>query len=57
MRGARCGCSDAYPQVTHDTLQIVSHGPKVAFEFKTDLDRIAFEIPANSVEDFYAEPQ
>jgi hypothetical protein len=41
------------PQIEHDTLQIVCYGSKESFEFKTDTDRIEFELQANTSRDFY----
>lgn len=41
------------PQVEHDTLQIICYGAKESFEFKTDIDRITFEIKPNTTKDFY----
>lgn len=41
------------PQIKHDTLKVVCYNSKVSFEFKTDIDSIEFELPANSSKDFY----
>jgi hypothetical protein len=41
------------PEIEHDTLAIVCYGSKESFEFKTDIDRIEFEVEANTSRDFY----
>lgn len=41
------------PHIEHDTLKIVSYGSKESFEFKTDIDKIEFELKPNSSVDFY----
>ncbi len=41
------------PQVEHDTLKVLCYNSKETFEFKTDIDRIEFEIKPNTTKSFY----
>jgi len=43
------------PEIAHDTLQVLCYAPKESFEFKTDIDRIAFEIKPNTTQSFYVQ--
>ena len=41
------------PKLEHDTLKVMCYKPVVSFEFKTDIDSIAFDLPVNSSKSFY----
>ena len=40
------------PQVEHDTLKVLCYNSKETFEFRTDNDRIEFEIEPNTTKSF-----
>jgi len=43
------------PDIAHDTLTVVCYGSKESFEFRTDIDSIAFDLQVNTSIDFYVQ--